>query len=172
MKAFRSVLVPTAACVLVVMQAQADPTEAPGGAPATNSDTSGWELPKLPHFRPESGRDWFPDAARRMGLEGRVLVGFDISAQGRAKNVAVIWSEDRVFVPSAVEMVKGMRFDVPSDWTNEGAFRRWRLGIVYRLHPSCHSGEFAIPVETVVITGSRLVGAPVHPGACAPSSPH
>jgi len=132
---------------------------------AIDADTAGWELPKLPHVQLETNRDWFPAAAKRMGLEGRVLVGFDITAQGRVTNISVIWSENSVFDSSAVEMLKGARFSVPSDWANGGALRRWRVGFVFRQSPGCQSAEFAIPVEPVVITGSRVTGAPPRPGS-------
>jgi TonB family protein len=183
MKASIAVLGASAAvCALAILQAHADPIEPSADTPAalaTKAETSGWEVPALPHFQAAFGQDWFPVVAKRMGLEGRVLVGFDIDARGRAKNISVIWSENTVFESSAVEILKGARFSLPSDWANSGASRRWRLGFVYRLFPaSCQSDQFAIPVEKVVITGSRLTGAPVRSGSgansggCAPASPH
>ena len=166
MKTSRAVLAASAAvCAVVIAQGHPDPTEPAVATPApatTAADTSAWALPKLPPFKLEGVRDWFPEVARRDGLEGRVLVGFDIAAQGSAKNISVIWSSTRVFESNAVGMLRTARFSVPSDWMESGGWRRWRLGFVFRLSPSCESDEFAIPVEKVLVTGSRVIGAPVH----------
>jgi TonB family protein len=127
-------------------------------------DETGLELPKLPRSNFPNDQDWYPASARREGLEGRVLVGFDIGTDGRTKKVSVIWSEsgdESVLAANTVRMVGTMRFKVPAEWASSGAWRRWRLGVVYRLFPSGQALDFAIPVETVVITGSRLPGAPV-----------
>lgn len=153
------------ACVVVIAQGRPDPTEPSATTPVpatTKLDSSAWELPKLPRFKLGQDQDWFPEAARRDGLEGRVLVGFDITAQGSAKNISVIWSSTRLFESNAVGMLRTGRFSVPSDWIESGGWRRWRLGFVFRLSPSCESDEFAIPVEKVLVTGSRIIGAPVH----------
>jgi TonB family protein len=128
-------------------------------------DETGFELPNLPRSNLPNDQDWYPASARREGLEGRVLVGFDIGSDGRTNKVSVIWSErgdGSVLAANTVRMVGTMRFKVPADWPSTGAWRRWRLGVVYRLHPSGQPLDFAIPVENVVITGSRLPGAPVH----------
>lgn len=123
-----------------------------------------WELPKLPAHDFPNDRDWYPLPARAQGVEGRVLLGFDISSDGRTKKISVIWAENGdngVLATSARQMLTVFRFRVPADWAESGAWRRWRLGFVYRLFPSGQALDFAIPVEPVVITGSRLRGAPV-----------
>jgi TonB family protein len=166
MKRFKRVLVvlsivPVLACV----QAAVDPTEPqPAGSTSqgttTDAQTSAWELPKLPLYQLLSHQDWYPLAARQAGLEGRVLVGFDITADGHIRNISVIWSENRVFESSAVALLKNARFTLPADWASTATSRRWRLGFVYRLAPgTCQSDQFAIPVEKVFVTGSRLTGA-------------
>jgi TonB family protein len=173
MKTLRVVLVISCAtCALGIVQVHADATDSSANTPPTptDRDSGGWEIPKLPHaFQPENDREWFPPKARRMGMEGRVLVAFDITARGRAEHISVIWSESEIFESSAVNMLESTRFNVPSDWSENGAWKRWRMGFVYRLSPGCQSDQFAIPVaETVTITGSRLSGAPVR--RCTPSS--
>jgi TonB family protein len=126
-------------------------------------DEGAWAIPKLPQWvvTPKD-QDWYPADAQRTGLEGRVLVAFDITADGRAKSISVLWAEDSLLGVGAVQLLKGIRFKVPPDWGTADLSRRWRLGFVYRLCPSGQTGDFAIPVETVYITGSRLRGAPVH----------
>lgn len=132
-----------------------------GATVTSTGDDSAWEIPKLPHAKYQSNHDWYPTSARREGLEGRVLVGFDIVATGLVRNVSVIWSEDPVFESSAVSLLKGAKFTLPGDWSGSDALRRWRLGFVYCLFPSGQPDQFAIPAEKIYITGSRLPGAPV-----------
>lgn len=178
MKRLKVVLVAlSAASALGSVRTLADPTEPPADtreAGGADADASAWELPTLPGFKPDNSRDWYPAAAKRLGLEGRVLLGFDIKADGSPKNISVIWSENSFFEASAMEMLKAVRFTLPANWASSNASRRWRLGFVYRLYRSCQSDQFAIPVEKVVITGYRQTGAPVRPssrassdGACA-----
>lgn len=154
---------------------RADPQEPTHVAQAAGVDdvaSHAWDLPQLPRYTSGVAREWYPDAARGRDAEGRVLLGFDITDDGRAANVSVIWSENRMFDSSAVGLVRSVHFKVPTDWARTGALTRWRLGVVYRLSPgSCQSDAFAIPVQKVYITGSRLgriVTAPL--ASCARSS--
>jgi TonB family protein len=132
-----------------------------GAAITGTSEDSAWEIPKLPHAKYPIDRDWYPTSARREGLEGRVLLGFDIMATGLTHNVSVIWSDNPVFESSAVSLLKAAKFTLPSDWTSSDALHRWRVGLVFCLFPSGQPDQFAIPVEKIYITGSRLPGAPV-----------
>jgi hypothetical protein len=126
------------------------------------SADSGWELPKLPHLTLSTREDWYGPQAKLLGVEGRVLVAFDITAAGATKNVSILWGENALLGAHTTRLLSGVHFDVPKDWATSGAGRRWRVGFVYCLVPSGQSDEFAIPVEKVYINGSRLPGAPVH----------
>lgn len=123
-------------------------------------DQDAWMLPKLPKATLPTDQDWYAPAAKRAGLEGTVLVAFDIASNGQSKNVSVLSADNSVFEASALQFLKGFRFKLPADWGAANLSRRWRLGFVYRLCPSAISGEFGIPVEIVYISGSRLAGAP------------
>lgn len=103
-----------AALVLFGLQVAGDVRADPDTV-ADEPDTSAWRLPKLPDFKGDHSDDWYPDVARRLELEGRVLLGFDIGVDGRARNISVIWSENSVFAASADEILKSARFNVPSD---------------------------------------------------------
>jgi TonB family protein len=119
-----------------------------------------FQLPKLPPMEFSRNVDWYPDRARVTGLEGRALVAFDITPGGSAQRISILWSEDALLASSATQMLSKAQFKVSADWRTSGASRRWRLGFIYCLPPSSQSEEFGIPVETVLITGSRLPGAP------------
>ena len=58
----------------------------------------------------------YPRRAMRLGVEGFVKVGFDISSNGRPWNIVVEDSQPkRMFDKSATNMVKDMRFDPPEE---------------------------------------------------------
>lgn len=58
----------------------------------------------------------YPRRAMRLGVEGFVKVGFDISENGRPWNIVVEDSQPkRMFDKSATKLVKGIRFDVPEE---------------------------------------------------------
>ena len=58
----------------------------------------------------------YPRRAMRLGVEGFVKVGFDISENGRPWNVVVEDSQPkRMFDKSATKLVKGIRFEVPEE---------------------------------------------------------
>ncbi len=136
---------------------------AAGAFSGVRADTndSAWELPKLPVFQFPT-QEYYPETARRKGLEGRVLMAFDITPAGRAKNVTIVWAEDTVLGAWTKEIITGSHFSVPPDWGTSGALLRWRVGFVYcLLPPSGQSDAFAIPVEKITITGTRIPGAPI-----------
>jgi TonB family protein len=126
--------------------------------PVVESDP--FQLPKLPKVDFSQNMAWYPDRARVAGLEGRALVAFDITPVGSARRISILWTEDALLASAAVQMLSKAHFKVPVDWQTSGALRRWRLGFIYCLPPSSQSEEFGVPVETVLITGSRLPGAP------------
>lgn len=119
-----------------------------------------FQLPKLPPM--DFSQTWnpYPPRAATAGLEGRVLVAFDITSAGSAQRISILWTEDALLASSAEQMLSKAHFKVPADWQTSGAWRRWRLGFIYCLPPSSQSDEFGVPVETVLITVSRLHGAP------------
>ena len=127
-----------------------------------------WQLPKLPKIK-LSNLDWYDPVAKEGGFEGRVLLAFDITTTGAAKNISVIWAEDKYLAKRASRLLADSRFNVPQDWATSGAALRWRIGFVYCLNPSGQSDEFEIPVEKIYINGSRIPRAPVRtkpePGA-------
>ena len=58
----------------------------------------------------------YPRRAMRMGVEGFVKVGFDISDSGKPWNIVVEDSQaKRMFDKSATNMVKDIRFDPPEE---------------------------------------------------------
>ena len=58
----------------------------------------------------------YPRRAERLGVEGFVLVGFDLSEEGEVLDLRVIESQPRLmFDKSAMKFVKGFRFAIPEE---------------------------------------------------------
>jgi len=67
------------------------------------------EIKKAPSLK-------YPKRAERLGVEGYVVVAFDLSANGDILDLRVVEAEPRmVFDKSAMKFVKGMRFEVPEE---------------------------------------------------------
>jgi TonB family protein len=138
--------------VLLLMGTAVSLTWSDEPGPDTGRQVTG--MPHLDHLPP---LDFYPPRARLTGDQGRVLVGFNITASGAAENISVIWAENGVFSAEAVRMLNVSHFKVPSDWATTGAGRRWRLGITWCLPPSGQSDRFGItPLDTILIKSSRI----------------
>ena len=58
----------------------------------------------------------YPRRAERLGVEGFVLVGFDLSEEGEVLDLRVIESQPRLmFDKSAMKFVEGFRFSIPEE---------------------------------------------------------
>jgi TonB family protein len=105
----------------------------------------------------------YPMQAARLQQQGRVLVQFDISAEGRAKNITVVSSEPHgVFDKTASEMVGAWAFDLPADWAGSDASRHhYTLSVIYHLGacPSATScdGIEAYPSDTQMAVTLQLL---------------
>jgi TonB family protein len=131
----------------------------------SQADESAMRLPKI--------RSWgkvayYPDAAKRRGAEGKIIVAFDIDPSGVTRNIALVWSDGGWFDRMSLEQVAGLRFDLSQDPSARTRYARFRMGFVYCLPPSDIDESFGVDVATVIISGSRIAGAgPAPPPAGA-----
>jgi TonB family protein len=102
---------------------------------------------------------FYPAKAQRLGQEGRVVMAFDIRADGRVANAVVVSSEEPGLDAAALDVLKNRKFEVPAGGASEG--RPYRLGVAFCLRPSSQPTDFEEGVERTVITRSRIPGAPV-----------
>ena len=68
----------------------------PMGGLADQQDSAAARQPPLPKMKSSKGL-YYPDAAKRVGAEGKVIIGFDIAANGRATDISLISSDDKIF---------------------------------------------------------------------------
>jgi TonB family protein len=116
-------------------------------------------LPPVKSSKPFS----YPEKAKRIGLEGTVLIEFNIDAKGKPTNLSVLRTDDPVFASAARELFDGMRFNVASDWASSANYAwRYRLGIVFCIPPSGQVETFAESTyPPIVIATNRIPGSPV-----------
>ena len=115
----------------------------------------------LPPIKSSKGL-YYPDAAKRVGLEGKVLVAFDIVADGRVANLAILFSDESAFENTAKEYMSGLRFEVPSNWASSASrYQRYHIGFVFCIPPSDLVGTFGIAASPVTISTSRIPGSPI-----------
>jgi TonB family protein len=105
---------------------------------------------------------YYPDAAKRVGLEGKVLVAFDIAADGRVANLAILFSDESAFENTAREYMSGLRFEVPGSWASSASrYQRYHVGFVFCIPPSDLVGTFGIAASPVTISTNRISGSPI-----------
>jgi TonB family protein len=130
----------------------------------------------FPPYKMTNKDIFYPERTKQDGIEGKVLVAFDISAGGRVDKLVILDSDNSALEATAREIVSGLRFDLPFDWANSPArLIRYHMGFVFCIPPSSLSLNFGVPVSPVVIRTNRIPGSPTRnplaPGEtdqCAP----
>ena len=142
------------------------------GAVADESPEVVSEQQTLPPVK--SSKDiYYPDAAKRAGLEGTVLVAFDIVKDGRVANLSILFSDGGVFESTAKEYMSGLRFEVPSNWASSASrYQRYHIGFVFCIPPSDLVETFGIAASPVTISTNRIPGSPIrNPPAAGATGP-
>lgn len=95
------------ACLLCVVATPSYAAAVKGTLPS--GDRVAIEITKTPKLR-------YPRRAERLGVEGFVLVGFDLSKDGEVQDLRVIESQPRLmFDKSALKFVEGFKFSIPEE---------------------------------------------------------
>jgi len=112
---------------------------------------------KLPKSQVEMHTDWYPAHAKSRGLQGRVLVEFQINRNGRATSEKILASDaPSMLQDSALSLVKSSIFDVSGiDLADTMPFR---VTVLFCLSPCGKMVPFA---GTDLIT---IAGSPPPPG--------
>lgn len=128
---------------------------------ADQSDAVTSQPSPLPKIK-SGGALYYPDAAKVRGLEGQVIVAFDIDEKGRARNTALVFADSQLFVKPSMDYVASLSFELPkTENGTEIRQSRYRVGFVFCLPPSSLDDTFAVPVMPVIVSASRIRGAPV-----------
>lgn len=91
----------------------------------------------LPPLTLNASSSSYPAAASRAGIQGRVLVAFQITDKGRPDELAVEKAEPAgEFEDAAQKLVKQVRFNVPKNWEDLPESKQWyRLSVLFKLLP-------------------------------------
>lgn len=129
---------------------------------ALSDDQPSFKLPAHHMLQGAPPAGMYPMQAARLQQQGRVLVQFDISPEGRATGVAIIASEPTgVFDRSALSIVNAWKFDLPSDWSgSDASMHHYTFSVIYHLGPcpstnSC-DGIDAFPADAATVVTLQL----------------
>jgi TonB family protein len=105
------------------------------------------ELPSMDAPLKES---YFPTAAAKRGIQGRVLAEFNITRKGKVDEVKILESDpEKVFDSSVRDALKDVRFTVPADWDSSGAaLHRFRLSYIFKIYPCPEPCKAPVPHES------------------------
>jgi len=89
---------------------------------------------QLPPFRGMLRDDYYPADARLHFRQGRALVEFSVDAHGVPTDVVLVNSDPaREFDDAARMLARHLRYQVPPDWEQGAAARRFRLGVRFQV---------------------------------------
>jgi TonB family protein len=116
-------------------------------------------LPKLKKL--PSNAIYYPDDAKRMGAQGRVLLEFGIDDKGHPTQVVIQKSDgDKMLAKSAVKILNGLVFDLSTVPDSEGrAGHQYRLSFVFELTPCGKLQHFDVPKDCEI----SVCGTPIRP---------
>ena len=122
--------------------------------------------PALPEVRKPWPPLYYPDKARQANQQGRALVEFEISPQGRVLEPMVTSSDPQgTFDSTALDYVRELVFEVPADWEASGAAHfKFYFGFVFLLRPCqapCREPEPYPADRSLMVTGKPLGTPPV-----------
>jgi TonB family protein len=105
---------------------------------------------KLPSMDAPLKESYFPTAAAKRGIQGRVLVEFNITRRGKVDEVTILEADpEKVFDSSVRDALRDVRFTVPADWESSGAAsHRFRLSYVFKIYPCPEPCKAPTPHES------------------------
>ncbi|MGE0115247.1 MAG: TonB family protein [Steroidobacteraceae bacterium] len=114
----------------------------------------------LPQLTVDLSSVTYPGPAQRAGMQGRVLVAFNITRRGRPDELEVVNAEPAdVFDSVAIRAVKQVEFTVPRDWeATGGASHRFQFSVLFKLNP-CEAPACIPPVPYESADDFLIVGA-------------
>ena len=126
-------------------------------APAAESQLSA----VMPKVKSLGKGIYYPDQAKRLEAQGRILLGFEINDRGRATQISIESAEaSKLLSDSAVAILKEFVFERPAApaSTVVGSLQ-YRMSVVFELEPCGGLQHFDVPKDArISVCGSRLRG--------------
>ena len=104
---------------------------------------------------------YYPDQAKRLEAQGRILLGFQINDRGRATRISIESAEaSKILSDSAVAILKEFVFERPAAPASAAAgSEQYRISVVFELEPCGGLQHFDVPKDArISVCGSRLRG--------------
>jgi TonB family protein len=123
-------------------------------APAAESQLP----PVLPKVK-SRGTIYYPDQAKRLNAQGRILLGFNIDDRGRAAEIKIESAEGiKILSDSAVTILKSLVFELPAAPVSAAlGSEQYRMSVVFELAPCGKLQHFDVPKDArISVCGSRL----------------
>jgi TonB family protein len=113
-------------------------------------------LPVLPKLKSLGKGIYYPDQAKRLEVQGRILLGFRINDRGRAKQISIESAEaSKLLSDSAVAILKELVFEQPAPAASGS--EQYRMSVVFELEPCGGLQHFDVPKDArISVCGSRL----------------
>jgi TonB family protein len=105
-----------------------------------------------------AGSIYYPDEAKRLNAQGRILLGFEINNHGRATHVSIESAEgNKILSDSAVSLLKAMKFERPAVPGPTGVPVQCRMSVVFELTPCGTLHHFDVPKNAQIsVCGTPL----------------
>ena len=104
---------------------------------------------------------YYPDQAKRLEAQGRILLGFQINDRGRATRISIESAEaSKILSDSAVAILKEFVFERPAAPASAAVgSEQYRMSVVFELEPCGGLQHFDVPKDArISVCGSRLRG--------------
>jgi TonB family protein len=115
--------------------------------------------PTMPNVTSQGKGIYYPDQAKRLEAQGRVLLGFQINHRGRATRISIERAESsKLLSDSAVAILKELVFERPAAPASAVVnSEQYRMSIVFELEPCGGLQHFDVPKDArISVCGSRL----------------
>jgi TonB family protein len=117
--------------------------------------------PVLPKVKSLGKGIYYPDQAKRLEAQGRILLAFEINVRGRATRINIESAEaSKLLSDSAVAILKELVFELPAAPAAAvvGSLQ-YRMSFVFELEPCGGMRHFDVPKDArIAVCGSRLRG--------------
>jgi TonB family protein len=117
--------------------------------------------PVMPKVKSLGKGIYYPDQAKRLEAQGRILLGFKINDRGRTTGISIESAEaSKILSDSAVAILKELVFELPAAPASAvSGSQQYRMSFVFELTPCGHLQHFDVPEDArISVCGSRLGG--------------
>lgn len=99
--------------------------------------------------------DYFPAQAKRLGIDGQVLLAFSLERDARPVRVRVLYSDSPILTSAAVKLLSDFKY-VPQGPTLASPWYRFRMGVAF-IYGDCSEPVQVAATDTTVKICTKAV---------------